>query len=128
MSDPFIVTSPEQMNSTFARAFNSGKIENLLSLYEANACLVSPEGVPHVGLAAIRDDLCRLLQLPGRMVSINRYAFVTEDIALLQAEFQILENETILVRGVTAEIVRRQPDGRWLYVIDHPAGGLLAFP
>jgi ketosteroid isomerase-like protein len=24
--------------------------------------------------------------------------------------------------GQTAEVLRRQPDGRWLYINDHPAG------
>ena len=27
------------------------------------------------------------------------------------------------LRGSTAEVVRRQPDGTWKYAIDHPFGG-----
>ena len=31
-------------------------------------------------------------------------------------------------KGVTAEIVRRQPDGTWKYAIDNPWGGAVLAP
>jgi hypothetical protein len=28
------------------------------------------------------------------------------------------------MEGESAEVARRQPDGRWLYVVDHPMGAV----
>jgi ketosteroid isomerase-like protein len=127
MLDSYIVTSPELMNPLFARAYNSGQIEHLLALYEPDACLVSESGEAVYGLEAIGASLSLLLQLRGTMISENQYTYRVGNIALLQARFHIVgtgfEGERIELRGVTAEVVRQQADGRWLYVIDHPLGG-----
>jgi len=55
------------------------------------------------------------------MASTNRYAVVHDDIALVGADWVIdLEDGSTPIRGSTAEVLRRQPDGSWRYVIDHP--------
>jgi ketosteroid isomerase-like protein len=33
------------------------------------------------------------------------------------------DGASISMGGTTAEVLRRQPDGRWLYVIDNPNAG-----
>lgn len=122
----FKVTEPHLMNETFARAFNSRRIENLLSLYEPEATLlVDGGGRNFIGLAAIAEELARLLAAPGTMISRNNFCICHGDIALLRADFTLRDGERLIVAGSTAEVVRRQDDGSWLYLVDHAAGASL---
>lgn len=119
----FKVTEPQLMNETFARAFNSRRIENLLSLYEPGATLlVDGSGRSFMGLDAIAEELTRLLAAPGTMISRNNFCVRHGDIALLRADFALRDGEHTIIAGSTAEVVRRQDDGSWLYLIDHAAG------
>jgi ketosteroid isomerase-like protein len=121
------VTNPTQMNETFASAFNSRKIDNLTELYELSAILCADDSSkPRTGMDAIRDELKGFLMVPGTMRSTNNFCIEHGDIALLRADWQIIaEDETIIASGSSAEIIRKQPDGRWLYMIDHAIGASL---
>ena len=123
----FTVTSPDRMNTAFADAFNSRSIANLLQLYEVDAVLrTSAETSDLVGLAAIETALTHLLQAPGRMDSRNRFCIVHDDIALLRADWALVADDgAIVASGGSSEVIRRQVDGRWLYVIDHAMGANL---
>ena len=120
------VHNPEQMNSAFAAAFNAGDIEALLALYEPDAVLVPKPSVVVHGLAAIRAALQEFLALKGHMQSDNVYTLVHGDIALLRAAVHLVgtaaNGEPLEIRNQTSEVVRRQPDGSWLYILDHPYG------
>lgn len=119
----FDVTSPDKMNETFARAFNSRVIENLLCLYEEGAILVGESNAFAQGITDIGVQLCELLKIPGSIVSTNNFCLVQGDIALLRADWSMFDPAGVEIFGASsAEIVRRQPDGRWLYVIDHALG------
>ena len=120
------VYDPKDMNAAFAEAYNSGDIENLQALYEPDAVLVPTMGQVVEGTVAIRVALTQLLALKGRMKSENQYALLHRDIALFRAKVHLVgtapDGSSIEIHNHTAEVVRRQPDGRWLYVVDHPYG------
>lgn len=118
--------NPNEMNECFAEAYNSGKIENLTVLFETQAQGVTMTGSILSGIGSIKEDLEKLLLLGGRMTSVNRYAVQQGDIALLRADWTITAKgnpgDEIQVKGSSSEVVRRQANGTWLYVIDHPFG------
>jgi ketosteroid isomerase-like protein len=120
------VMRPADINPAFAAAYNAGPVEGLLALYEPDAVLVDRHGAEHLGHAAIARDLAGLLSLGGTMASANRYALVQGDLALLSADWRIetrdADGAPLVVSGRSAEIARRQADGCWLYVVDHPFG------
>lgn len=120
------VYKPEEMNGAFAEAFNSGDIENLMALYEPDAVLVPTPGRVVEGTQAIRAALRELLALKGHMRSENQYALVHGDIALLRAKVHLTgtgpDGARLEINNHTAEVVRRQTDGSWLYILDHPYG------
>lgn len=119
----FTVTEPQEMNMTFARAFNSRDIENFMALYEPDAQLCADDaGTVHIGLDAIRAELDGLLRAPGTMHSVNNFCLRFENIALLRADWQLEHEGTVIASGGSAEVVRHQPDGRWLYILDHAMG------
>jgi ketosteroid isomerase-like protein len=112
------------MNETFARAFNSRSIDNLLALYEADAVLrIDGSERSLIGLTAIATELQKLLQTPGTMMSRTNFCIQNGDLALLRADWELRANDgAIVASGSSAELARRQPDGTWRYVIDHAAG------
>lgn len=120
------VRMPEEMNPAFAKAFNSGKLDNLLALFEQDAILFDHGGRPHQGKGPVRETLEKLLQIKGTMVSTNIHCIPFEDIALIRCHFVIdttdSEGNPAQIEGHSSEIARRQPDGSWLYIIDHPFG------
>lgn len=122
------VRSPDRMNAAFAEAFNSRDIAHLLQLYEPEAVLCATKrGAAQVGIGAIEKALQQLLKMPGRMVSHNHFCLVHDNLALLRADWQLAADDgAIVASGSSAELIRRQNDGRWLYVIDHALGASLA--
>ena len=123
----FKVWNPAEMNEAFARAFNSRELAHLLALYEESAALRTDAGpATHRGHAQIAAALAGLLAVPGRMVSRNNFCIECGDIALLRADWALhADDGRVVAHGATAEVVRRQADGAWLYAIDHAAAFVL---
>lgn len=117
------VLNPAEMNAAFGAAVNSGDVENLVALYEPDALLAPEPGKRARGHAEIRGALAHLLALGGTMESRNNYCMEVGDLALLQGEWTLTgegpDGAPFEVTSRTAEIVRRQPDGSWLYIVDH---------
>ena len=121
----FVVREPQVFNAVWADAFNSREVANLIGLYEDDAILADGRGVAR-GKSGIEAGLNTLLAVPGTITGRNNYCLQVGDLALLRADWRLTAPDgTKVVSGSTAEIIRRQPDGRWLYVIDHAAGASL---
>lgn len=120
------VTRPEDMARSFAEAFNSGNVDALLALYESNAVLVAQPGQLASGIDAIREALKGFLALKGKITIESRYCVRAGDTALTSSKWSLRgtgpDGKPIEMGGKSAEVVRRQPDGRWLYALDHPFG------
>lgn len=120
---------PGDIQRRFAEAMSSGKIDAVLALYEPGATLVvPPSGGAVTGLPAIREALERVLALKGKMVLDTVYCIQSGDVALLRGKWSLIgtgsDGEPVTMEGESSEVARRQPDGRWLYVLDHPMGAL----
>jgi ketosteroid isomerase-like protein len=111
------------MNAAFAAAVSSGDVEQVLALYEPEALLAPRPGERARGLHEIRAALEELLALGGTMESRNVYCMHVGELALLQGEWRLVgtapDGSPLELTSRTAEVARRQPDGSWLYVIDH---------
>ena len=120
------VTRPEDMNGAFAAAVSSGDVARVLALYEPDALLAPRPGQRASGLDEIRAALEELLALGGTMTSRNVWCMQAGELALLQGEWHLSgtapDGSPVELSSRTAEVVRRQADGSWLYVIDHAFG------
>jgi ketosteroid isomerase-like protein len=118
-----IVDRPEKMNLVLDLFFNSGDIEAILSLYEPGAKLVLASGQEAVGLDAIRAVYQSWLALNSKMQSKTLYCVHLADIALLRTEWTISGTDSnrglVELQGKAIEVIRRQSNGNWRYVIDH---------
>jgi uncharacterized protein (TIGR02246 family) len=117
---------PQDAHRQFEDAFNSGDLEALLALYTPDARLVTEAGNVVVGYDAIREELEGFFAVKGRMTVQTISAVQGGDIALLRAEWHLTgigpDNQPVAASGKTSEVVQRQADGRWLYLIDNPHG------
>lgn len=121
----FTVQRPETFNEIWASAFNTRDIENVLALYEDDAMLADAMGCVR-GKAEIATVVGGLMTIPGTLSGKNSFCLQHGDLALLRADWRLIAPDgNVVASGSTAEIIRRQPDGNWLYVIDHAAGASL---
>jgi ketosteroid isomerase-like protein len=122
MSKAYKITDPSQTNATFAKIFNEGRnVDAWVSLYESDAVLFEGSH-PVVGHDAIRKSLAGLANVPGVIETKVNFFGVNGDIALVRADYRFRHEGKITVTGSAIEVARRQPDGRWLFIIDHATG------
>lgn len=116
--------SPEDMHSEFTRAFNAGDVDALLALYEPEAIMTPEPGTTVAGTDAIREVLNGFLALKGKVEFKTQPVFKAGDLALMHADWTLAgtapDGSAVNVTGHATEVLRRQPDGTWLYVIDIP--------
>lgn len=116
------VNDPAHIHTLFAEAFNAGDVDSLVALYEPNAVLVV-KGQPVTGLPAIRTAYESILARRSRMTLKTRSVVMFDDtLAVLHGDWTV---EAAAVEGGTrsglsTEVVRRQADGSWRFVIDNP--------
>ncbi len=102
---------------------NNQDLDGLMALYAPDATMVLPDGSTVTGTEAIREQWAGLLAMKGRMALRSRYAIESGELAILSNEWTFTAGDQT-VGATTAEVARRQADGGWLYVIDHPYAGL----
>ena len=117
------------LNRQWGEAFNAGDLPRLMEFYEPDAVLVpGPGAEPVRGLEAIEASLRWFLGLGGTIRFTPRHWLVQGDLALGSIAFVLDggrdgDGNPVELHGITSELVRRQADGTWKYVIDHPFGG-----
>jgi uncharacterized protein (TIGR02246 family) len=111
--------TPQEVHELFLDAFNRADLDALAALYEANGVLATQAEMA-VGREAIREAYWRILSNGGRMELRTRTVLDSGDgLALLHAAWTFHRNGTA-ISGISTEVVRRQGDGSWLFVLDEP--------
>jgi uncharacterized protein (TIGR02246 family) len=116
--------NPAEIHTLFRNAFNLGDIEALIALYEPTAVLVV-DGKEVVGCESIRKALKSFLARRGLMTLKTRAIVESpQGLAVLHGGWVIEPRKgtgaEIMTRGLSTEVVRKQADGTWLFVIDSP--------
>jgi uncharacterized protein (TIGR02246 family) len=117
--------TPEDLDRLFRERMAAGDVDGVVALYEPRAVLVSPDGVSTSGPAAIRAALAGLAAMRPRMtMRVVRVIRTEDDLAVVYNDWDVAatgpEGRPVAMHGRAIEVVRRQPDGRWLYVVDDP--------
>ncbi|MFC0843867.1 nuclear transport factor 2 family protein [Streptomyces noboritoensis] len=112
--------TPEQVGALFMEYLEAGDIEGLVSLYEPNAHFVPTPGTHLVGTAPIRKALQQLIDTGARLTLEPRAIRQVDDIALVSNTATLTGVGPEPVVSTTTEVLRRQPDGGWAYVVDDP--------
>jgi uncharacterized protein (TIGR02246 family) len=117
--------TPEECDDLFARRIGEGDVDGVVALYEERGCLVMEGGKPSVGKAEIRKAIETFAALKPRLsMSVTRVVRAGDDLAVLYNDWTLTatgpDGKPIHDSGKALEIVRRQSDGTWLFVVDDP--------
>lgn len=112
------MTDAYDLNPTFSARFNSGDADLIADLYEEHAVFHGSSG-PVIGRDAIRAYYADMVAASPTMDSRSRRVLVTGDLALITSDWTFT-SDSGSTSGVSVEVVRRQPDGAWRYVLDEP--------
>jgi len=114
---------PEQLHRAFQDAFNRHDVESIVALYEPGAVLAGADG-PIEGTDAIRERYRHALARQPTITVETLGVYRVGDLAMLHGKWILRETTPTghsVREGRNTETARRQPDGRWLFVIDNPA-------
>lgn len=117
---------PEQCDRLLIEALRVGDVHAALSLYEPNASFVTDSGDVVSGHAAIRAIMEGYLAAQARFTleEVKSLPCGIGDLAVTRARWRAegtgADGRPFASGGWSIEVVRRQHDGRWLFVIDVP--------
>ena len=105
---------PEDITRLFVERSNAGDAAGVAALYEVDAVLAYPPGSTTVGREAIRALWEKVLA--------DRPRFEAEEPlpTLVSGDLALTSTPPADGSGARAQVVRRQPDGSWLRVLDQP--------
>ena len=105
---------PEDLTRLFVERANAKDAAGIAELYEEDAVMAYPPGRQTVGRDAIRALWAELLPKMGRFEPEPPLpTLISGDIALTATPPKD-------GAGARAQVVRRQPDGTWLRLLDQP--------
>ena len=118
--------TPEQVLEAVVEGINTGNYELLMSLYETKAAFASQPGSLAHGLGGIREALGGFVSMKGRLdLEVTRVLEV-DDLALVIGVWSFNgtgpDGEPVKLAAKNADVLRRQADGSWRFVIDNPWG------
>jgi ketosteroid isomerase-like protein len=120
-------TRPEELHPALAAAYNAGDLDALSAVYDPDAAFVVKPGHVTEGPTELRAALRELIER-GFHLAIHPDSFVRSgDVVLALGRYTLsgrrrdgtpFENDFGF-----ADILRRQPDGRWLIAVDNGFAG-----
>jgi ketosteroid isomerase-like protein len=121
---------PEEFHPALVAAFNAGDLEALFRLYDPKAVFVIKPGKITDGpteLRAALERLVSLIRLGGRIAIEPRSFTRSGDVTLVLGTYRLTgrrrDGSPLDVAGRFADILRLQPDGRWLMAVDNGLAG-----
>ncbi len=118
--------TPEQVLESIVTGINTGDLESLMPLYESNAAFATQPGSLAPGAAGIGEALNGFISMNGTLdLEVTRVLEV-DDLALVVGEWSFdgtgPDGEPVRLTAKNADVLRRQADGSWRFVIDNPWG------
>ncbi len=105
---------PEDLTRLFVERANAKDAAGIAELYEEGAVMAYPPGQQTVGRAAIRELWERILPNAGRFEPEPPLP------TLISGNIALTAPPPKDGAGARAQVVRRQPDGSWLRLLDQP--------
>ena len=109
---------PEEICRLFQQYMREGDIDSVLTLYDPEAVFLNQSGEVKKGGEALRQELAPFAAMKAIFDFNIKQVVQSGDIALMHTEWKISSPQQISVYAI--EVARRQPDGRWRWLIGDP--------
>jgi ketosteroid isomerase-like protein len=120
-------SSPRDIIQHFERYLGDRDLEALVGLYEPDAAFEAEPGTVVHGHGAIREALARFLALEPTITGKIQKVVEADGTALVLNKWLLEgtgpDGAPIQIGGLSADVMRRRPDGSWRMLIDDPWGG-----
>jgi uncharacterized protein (TIGR02246 family) len=118
--------TPEQVLKSIVDGINAGDLDTLMSLYESEAAFAAQPGSLSHGLPAVREALAGFIAMKGKLdLKVTRVLEVS-DLALVTTVWSFTgtgpDGKPVKLAAKSADVLRRQADRSWRFVIDNPWG------
>lgn len=114
MTSDMQAREPEDVTRLVTERLNAGDATGAAALYEPQAVLAYPADQPTTGREAIRA-------IYQRMVDAGvKFGFETPLPTVTFENLALTSTRSADNTGVRVQVLRRQPDGSWLRIIDRP--------
>ncbi|HEV2766525.1 MAG TPA: SgcJ/EcaC family oxidoreductase [Acidimicrobiales bacterium] len=121
-------STPQETDHLVEQAISGENVEALLDLFEPDAVFIDPaSGTELRGRDQIRDAVLEMLESKPRIIpGPPPTVVISGDIALVLSQWTMEaagpDGEVFRQSGTATDVMRRQADGTWRYVIDNPGG------
>ena len=118
--------SPEEVLASIVTGINAGDLEGLTALYESDAAFAADSGELAHGTHGVRDSLAAFISMNGRLDLEVNHVLEADDLALVVGVWSFEgtgpDGQPVELAAKNADVLRRQADGSWRFVIDNPWG------
>src|ERR671910_1870799 len=119
------ITPGEVLNSV-VEGINTGDLDSLMTLYEADACFALQPGQLAKSSESVRQSLCNFIDLKGKLDLKVKRVLQASDLALVITEWSFSgtgsDGYPVNMAAKSEDVLRHQDDGTWRFVIDNPWG------
>jgi len=118
--------TPEQVLQSIVTGINTGDLDSLMSLYESEAAFATQPGSLAHGASGIGEALTGFISMKGTLDLEVTRVLEAGDLALVLGNWSYHgtgpDGEPVRLEARNADVLRRQGDGSWRFVIDNPWG------
>ena len=112
---------PEDVSRELVTMLRRGDVDAVMDLYEPDALFADVDAV-YVGSAEIRTAHERFVEAGLELTLRESATLRVGELALVHWSWSVSDGAGTTVEGSSAEVLRRQPDGSWKFVIDNSDG------
>jgi ketosteroid isomerase-like protein len=118
--------TPEQVLESIVDGINTGNLDSLMPLYEPGAAFAAQPGTLAHGLPGVRGSLAAFIAMKGTLDLKVTRVLEADGLALVVGVWSFTgtgpDGEPVNLTAHNADVLRRQSDGTWRFVIDNPWG------
>ncbi len=127
-----LTRQPDDCSRVLVAALESGDIETSVALYESGAVLFRKSGETMTGLDAIRENNAGVIALKPKFTiefitcTLSGDGTLATNRMKANLAFTKPDGTPVNTNVDTLEVLRKQEDGSWRYIIDDPYGSMRA--